>query len=132
MARKQLLERYRALPMPTTADESWRFTDLRGFDPEAFASNGHVPVSDTGTMLDIDVAGLARVSESGIEIERAPEGVTFAPLTAPLRPVTVPLMLPVFCASADAANIAKTLIINNIRPRDRLTRLTLPDSILMD
>ena len=32
------------------------------------------------TMLDIDVAGLAHVSEGGIEIERAPEGITFEPL----------------------------------------------------
>ena len=32
-------------------------------------------------MLDIDVAGLAQVSEGGIEIERAPEGITFEPLT---------------------------------------------------
>jgi Fe-S cluster assembly protein SufD len=31
-------------------------------------------------MIDIDVAGLAYVDESGIEIERAPEGVTFEPL----------------------------------------------------
>jgi Fe-S cluster assembly protein SufD len=31
-------------------------------------------------MLDIDVAGVAVVTESGIEIERAPEGITFAPL----------------------------------------------------
>ena len=32
-------------------------------------------------MLDIDVAGLANVSEGGIEIEKAPEGITFEPLT---------------------------------------------------
>src|SRR5207245_8644731 len=32
------------------------------------------------TMLDLDVAGYASVTENGIEIERAPEGVTFAPL----------------------------------------------------
>jgi Fe-S cluster assembly protein SufD len=31
-------------------------------------------------MLEIDVSGLANVSESGIEIERAPDGVTFEPL----------------------------------------------------
>ena len=43
VARAQLLERYRALPMPTTTDESWRFTDLAGFDPDAFAQNGHAP-----------------------------------------------------------------------------------------
>ena len=29
MTRTDLLERYRALPLPTTKDESWRFTDLR-------------------------------------------------------------------------------------------------------
>ena len=33
--RTDLLERYQALPFPTTTDEPWRFTDLRGFDPEA-------------------------------------------------------------------------------------------------
>ena len=57
MARPELLERYRALPMPTTADESWRFTDLRGFDPDAFASNGHVRASAPRTMLELDVSG---------------------------------------------------------------------------
>ena len=77
MARAELLERYRALPMPTTSDESWRFTDLRGFNPDAFASNGQVPVSDTRTMLDLDVAGLATVTADGVEIGRAPDGVVF-------------------------------------------------------
>jgi Fe-S cluster assembly protein SufD len=83
MARAQLLERYRALPLPTTKDEHWRFTDLRGFDPDAFTQNGHrgqTPAS-TQSMLEIDVAALATVSESGVEIERAPDGVVFEPLT---------------------------------------------------
>ena len=31
-------------------------------------------------MLDIDVAGVASVGEGGIEIERAPDGITFEPL----------------------------------------------------
>src|SRR5207248_4386436 len=77
--------RYAELPLPDTTEEAWRFTDLKGFDPAAY---GHVPVprqgdeSATGApqMLDLDVAGVATVTESGIEIERAPEGVTFAPL----------------------------------------------------
>jgi len=78
--RSELLERYRALPMPTTGDESWRFTDLRGFDPESFAANGAgVPAPSPG-LLDIDVASVAHVGEGGIEIERAPEGVRFEPL----------------------------------------------------
>jgi Fe-S cluster assembly protein SufD len=83
MARPELLERYRELPLPTTKDEHWRFTDLRGFDPDAFVQNGHrgqTPVS-TESLLEIDVAGLATVSESGVEIERAPEGVVFEPLS---------------------------------------------------
>ncbi len=86
MKRAELLERYRALPMPSTADEHWRFTDLGGFDPDAFVPNGHGPVSDTGTgpvrtMLDLETAGMAAVTEHGLEIQRAPAGVTFAPLS---------------------------------------------------
>jgi Fe-S cluster assembly protein SufD len=82
--RTDLLERYQALPFPTLTDEPWRFTDLRGFDPDAFATNGAltgtVPVKDGGTMLDIDVAGVAVMDASGITIERAPEGIRFEPL----------------------------------------------------
>ena len=59
MARAELLERYEALPMPTTADEHWRFTDLRGFDPDSFVRNGRGSVPGTETrlpegMLDVD------------------------------------------------------------------------------
>jgi Fe-S cluster assembly protein SufD len=82
--RAEALERYRALPLPSTSEEAWRFTDLRGFDPDAFVQNGHdrgqAPAMSGEVMLDIDVAGLATVSERGIEIERAPDGVTFARL----------------------------------------------------
>jgi Fe-S cluster assembly protein SufD len=80
VTRTEALERYRELPLPDTTQEAWRFTDLSGFDPDAFAQNGHGPVSDTGTMLDIDVAGMAHVGEGGIEVVRAPDGVTFEPL----------------------------------------------------
>ena len=78
--RADLLERYRALPMPTTQEESWRFTDLKGFDPDALVSNGRVPVTVTRTMLDLDVAGRATVTAAGVEIENAPEGIRFEPL----------------------------------------------------
>jgi Fe-S cluster assembly protein SufD len=84
VSRADLLERYAALPLPTTTDEHWRFTDLRGFDPDAFVRNGHrgqTPVS-AESMLDIDVAAIATVSEEGIEIERAPDEITFEPLEA--------------------------------------------------
>jgi len=80
MTRAQLLERYQALPFPTTSDEHWRFTDLRGFDPDSFSANGAKTVERAGSMLDVETAALAHVSEAGIEIERAPEGVVFEPL----------------------------------------------------
>ncbi|MGH3105132.1 MAG: Fe-S cluster assembly protein SufD [Gaiellaceae bacterium] len=80
MPRPELLERYRSLPLPTTSDEAWRFTDLKDFDPEGFGTNGHVPVSDARTMLEIDTAAVARVGEGGIEIENAPEGIAFEAL----------------------------------------------------
>jgi Fe-S cluster assembly protein SufD len=75
--------RYAELPLPTTNDEHWRFTDLRGFDPESFVRNGHglgpgPQPRPPETMLDVDVAALATVDESGISIEQnAPEGVRF-------------------------------------------------------
>jgi Fe-S cluster assembly protein SufD len=94
-SRTELLERYRALPVPDTTMEAWRFTDLAGFDPDAFSvPNGHVPVSETGseqvseletgpeqTMLDIDAAAMATVGEGGIVVGDVPEGVTFETLT---------------------------------------------------
>jgi len=82
VSRAELLERYRALPLPTTRDEHWRFTDLKGFDPDAFAQNGHaLGPGGPAPMLEIDAAGVAVVTEAGIEIERAPEGITFEPLS---------------------------------------------------
>jgi Fe-S cluster assembly protein SufD len=81
VSRADLLERYEALPFPTTKDEHWRFTDLRGFDPESFSANGATAVERAGSMLEVETAALAHVSEAGIEIERAPNGVTFEPLT---------------------------------------------------
>jgi Fe-S cluster assembly protein SufD len=84
VSRDALLERYRALPLPSTTDEPWRFTDLHGFDPDAFVSNGHVggqtPAAAAGSMVELDVAALATVSEDGIEVERAPDGVRFEAL----------------------------------------------------
>ena len=82
MSRSDALAAYEALPLPDTTEEHWRFTNLRDFDPDSF---GHVPVTDTetgskGTMVDLDVAGFATVTADGIEIERAPDGITFAPL----------------------------------------------------
>ncbi len=77
--RAELLERYRSLELPTTKDEHWRFTDLSGFDPDAFDAAA-AGAARPDSMLDIDTAGSAFATESGIEIVSAPPGVTFAPL----------------------------------------------------
>jgi Fe-S cluster assembly protein SufD len=77
VARAELLERYRALPLPTTRDEHWRFTDLSGFDPDAWSSNGAPEIASPPSILDLDASGVAYVGDGGIEIERAPDGVRF-------------------------------------------------------
>jgi Fe-S cluster assembly protein SufD len=76
-SRAEALERYRALPLPDTSMEAWRFTDLRGFDPETFSANGASEVAAMPAMLELEAAGLARVFEGGLEIDRAPEGIRF-------------------------------------------------------
>jgi Fe-S cluster assembly protein SufD len=85
MTRAEALERYRSLPLPTTSDESWRFTDLGDFDPDAFSVNGASPGSDPleggRGLVEIDSCASATVTEAGIRIDRAPEGITFEPLT---------------------------------------------------
>jgi Fe-S cluster assembly protein SufD len=82
--REDALEVYRSLPLPDTSMEAWRFTDLRGFDPDAFAENGHVrgqtPAVSRKNMLEIDVAGRATAAGGAIEIATAPDGVEFAAL----------------------------------------------------
>jgi Fe-S cluster assembly protein SufD len=80
MTRADALERYRELPVPSTSEEHWRFTDLRGFDPEAFAADGAKAREAGASMLEIDAAGIAEATEGGIEILEAPAGITFAPL----------------------------------------------------
>jgi Fe-S cluster assembly protein SufD len=77
ITRDQARTRFDELPLPSTSDEHWRFTDLRGFDP---APVSDTEVSGTSPALDLDVAGRALVTEAGIEIVNAPEGITFEPL----------------------------------------------------
>jgi Fe-S cluster assembly protein SufD len=73
--------RFAELPLPSTSDEHWRFTDLRDFDPESFATDGAVDRRSVPEgMLDVDVAALALVGEAGMSIvKHPPEGVTFEP-----------------------------------------------------
>jgi len=80
MSRTEALERYRELPLPDTTEEHWRFTDLRGFDPEAFDGEGRTAASAPGSMLELEVAAEAVVTETGIEITRAPNEIRFEPL----------------------------------------------------
>jgi Fe-S cluster assembly protein SufD len=85
VTRAEAIERYRALPLPTTSQEAWRFTDLAGFDPDSFAQNGH-PGSDpdlsevSGILIGVPAAATATVTESGITVEGAPDGITFTAL----------------------------------------------------
>ena len=58
-----------ALPLPTTKDEHWRFTDLSGFDPDAWAANGAAGIAAPPSMLELDASGVAQVGEGGIEID---------------------------------------------------------------
>lgn len=72
--------RYDKLSLPTTSDEHWRFTSLKGFDPDAFDASATGTGTRPDSMLEVDAAGTAFVSESGIEIVDAPDGITFEPL----------------------------------------------------
>jgi Fe-S cluster assembly protein SufD len=81
MSRSDALAAYEALPLPDTTEEHWRFTDLRGFDPDAFGHvRNQVPDVARESMVNLDVAGFATVTADGIEVERMPDGVTFQPL----------------------------------------------------
>jgi Fe-S cluster assembly protein SufD len=77
VARPDILERYRALPLPTTKDEHWRFTDLSGFDPDAWTADGATEVASPPSLLELDAAGIAHVGEAGLEIVSAPDGIRF-------------------------------------------------------
>jgi Fe-S cluster assembly protein SufD len=78
--RAELLERYRALPLPSTRDEHWRFTDLTGFDPDAWTAEAGTAAA-VESLVELDVAASATIDESGIRIDGAPEGIRFEPLT---------------------------------------------------
>jgi Fe-S cluster assembly protein SufD len=87
ITRDEALTRYDELPLPTTADEHWRFTDLRGFSvPDEVL----VPGTGSKPTLDLEVSGMATVNESGITIVSAPEGVIFEPLPADYPAELVP------------------------------------------
>jgi Fe-S cluster assembly protein SufD len=83
LSREEALELYRALELPTTQEEPWRFTDLSDFDPDAFDASVPDAQGASRGILEIDAAGVASVTEASLEIDvAAPDGVTFAPLRA--------------------------------------------------
>jgi Fe-S cluster assembly protein SufD len=88
LTRQEAAKRFEELPLPSTADEHWRFTDLRGFEPEEVS--GTLRVSDTRPALQLEVAGRAIVTESGIEILEAPDGIRFEPLPADYEAKLIP------------------------------------------
>jgi Fe-S cluster assembly protein SufD len=89
LTRDQAAKRFEELPLPSTADEHWRFTDLRGFAPDSVPGTS-VPGSSARPTLDLDVAARATVTENGIEIVGAPEGVRFELLPADYESKLIP------------------------------------------
>jgi Fe-S cluster assembly protein SufD len=83
LANSEAVARYAELPLPDTTEEAWRFTDLRGFDPDAFSAEPEKGLFQTESMLpELEVSGWAEVSETGIRVHSQPavEGVRFEPL----------------------------------------------------
>jgi hypothetical protein len=67
LTREQAAKRFAELPLPSTSDEHWRFTDLRGFDPQEVPETA---VSDTKPALDLDVAEARKELEAkGVAFE---------------------------------------------------------------
>ena len=80
MSRDAALARYQELPVPDTTQEAWRFTNLRGFDPNTYTAEPDESMFQTESMLpELEVSGWAEVSETGLRIHSVPavEGVRF-------------------------------------------------------
>jgi Fe-S cluster assembly protein SufD len=82
LSREELLERYRSISLPDTSEEHWRFTDLAGFDPDGFdPSSTAVPIEAASLLDALDLAALVSVTEAGLRIEHAVEGLRVERLT---------------------------------------------------
>jgi len=80
--RAELAERYRALALPTKRDEHWRFTDLSGFDPDAWPTDMGVSAARSPlSFVELDAGGIATLDDSGLDVVSAPDGVRFEALT---------------------------------------------------
>ena len=59
LSREELRARYAALPLPDTSEEHWRFTDLKGFDPDEFdAEPERVDVAASSLLDPIELSAL--------------------------------------------------------------------------
>ena len=79
-ARTEPLARYQALPVPTVQDEHWRFTDLAGFDPDAWTGTSVASAATGTSLLDLDVGAVATVGEAGIRVEGGQADIRFEAL----------------------------------------------------
>ena len=86
LTREQAAKRFAELPLPSTKDEHWRFTEPARLRP---CPNGHgrgqTPAASRPAMLDLDVAARALVTESGIEILERARGRALRAAAARLR-----------------------------------------------
>jgi Fe-S cluster assembly protein SufD len=74
--RRQALEEWRALPVPSQQTEEWRYTDLEDFDANAFASfvegGGPEAMNEHGVLQAAAVVG----ERSGMQVQRNSEVIS--------------------------------------------------------
>ena len=85
ITRSEAAKRFAELPLPSTSDEHWRFTDLRGFDPQDASRAGRGAGTPRRRALDLDVSGRAVVDR---ERHRDPLGCPRASRSSRSRPTT--------------------------------------------
>ncbi len=62
-------ELYRSLPVPTNRDEAWRYTNLRGFDPDAYEQQqSQLTLSDSELPEGVVFGSLARLAAEQPEL----------------------------------------------------------------
>ena len=83
LSREELRARYAALPLPDTSEEHWRFTELKGFDPDEFDTEPErVDVAASSLLDPIELSALVTVTELGVEVEHAAAELRVEQLTS--------------------------------------------------